>query len=675
MTAMFAVTGCVKNDAEMSGPKADAEVKTVPHIYGWATLDDSAPQTRGIALRKKKWGGSDARDFITVKFLNGVEPYKKFVKEVAHEWELYGNVKFHFLEDDAPEAVVRIAFDNKDMKTTWSLTGTDHIDVIDYQNEPTMHFAQWSGMTSNAKRRSDVLRAFGQVLGLELEFRHPNFTPGWVTDGDGNIDEERIRQYWEDQLADAISWEELRDMVLKPVSSSQLVAQTTAEYDPESVMVWPFYELIAENVPVIYWDEDYNTELSEQDKAFIEILYGPADGGTPPPVTEPTPKHYRPLIEFDYTSAAPEFTLSTTSDLAVIWEKGDTLRIEVPEDLTEALTQEVTHTYAGSGTHSVVIAEPIYTDEIPASSTALTGFDFTGGEYAKNLDVEPCNDALAYFRLVGGYEFEPQMLVFSNFNALKELYLTWIQGSSVAVLDCGELTAFGTTPYIWNPFDQEDGYIVQTSGAGSSYGRQLEEMFGQINPLVEIPPVGPPIMPDTLHLPIDPIFPPIVVLPPDMIVHDWPKDPVQVYSLDDSSGPKLNIRGCENLEMLSLDNARIRSLDFSGMPKLRYVYLSTPTDCLVGGGEPAGAYLLDAIETLREFPFSGSIPSVGKSNDADIDLDSRVLFFYRGLLVLRGIGDSHYTDISLTNGQWNAIHQELVDKGWQAAWDSGVEIQ
>lgn len=82
VAVLLTAVGCVREDAEMSGPRADAEVKTVPHIYGWATLDDSAPQTRGIALRKKKWGGSDARDFITVKFLNGVEPYKKFVKEV-----------------------------------------------------------------------------------------------------------------------------------------------------------------------------------------------------------------------------------------------------------------------------------------------------------------------------------------------------------------------------------------------------------------------------------------------------------------------------------------------------------------------------------------------------------------------------------------------------------------
>ncbi len=49
------------------------------------------------------------------------------------------------------------------------------------QDEATVHFAQWRRASDEAKR-TDVLRAFGQVLGLELEFRHPNFNPQWITD-------------------------------------------------------------------------------------------------------------------------------------------------------------------------------------------------------------------------------------------------------------------------------------------------------------------------------------------------------------------------------------------------------------------------------------------------------------------------------------------------------------
>lgn len=78
----------------------------------------------------------------------------------------------------------------------WALTGTDHLEVMDKQAEPTVHFAQWR-RASDARKRSDVLRAFGQVLGLELEFRHPRFSPGWVTiEGTDQIDEEMIKEYW-----------------------------------------------------------------------------------------------------------------------------------------------------------------------------------------------------------------------------------------------------------------------------------------------------------------------------------------------------------------------------------------------------------------------------------------------------------------------------------------------
>ena len=95
-------------------------------------------------------------------------------------------------------------------------TGTDHLQVYNQQTEPTVHFAQWR-RASDELKRSDVLRAFGQVLGLELEFRHPNFTPGWITDENGNIDETSIRDYWESELGDYISWEELKKIVLDPL--------------------------------------------------------------------------------------------------------------------------------------------------------------------------------------------------------------------------------------------------------------------------------------------------------------------------------------------------------------------------------------------------------------------------------------------------------------------------
>lgn len=148
--------------------------------------------------------------------MNGTPGYKQLVKTYVQEWEKAADVKFIFVEDDQ-DALIRIGFDYvPGMMSSWALTGTDHMQAFDNQNEPTVHFAQWR-RSSDEQKCSDVLRAFGQVLGLELEFRHPDFEPGWITDPDGNINEAKIREYWEGELADYITWAELKKVVLDPL--------------------------------------------------------------------------------------------------------------------------------------------------------------------------------------------------------------------------------------------------------------------------------------------------------------------------------------------------------------------------------------------------------------------------------------------------------------------------
>lgn len=146
---------------------------------------------------------------LTVKFLDGSAASQAFVKDAANEWAKYANVKFNFLEDNTQPALVRITFDNASL-TSWALTGTDHARVTD-QTQATVQFGNWFRLDDRFKR-NEVLRAFGQVLGLDLEFRHPKFHPTWITDANGNIDEAKIRTYWEEQLNSFLSWEELKNM-------------------------------------------------------------------------------------------------------------------------------------------------------------------------------------------------------------------------------------------------------------------------------------------------------------------------------------------------------------------------------------------------------------------------------------------------------------------------------
>ncbi len=259
------LSGCSQNDVPADGPNAQP-TQSVPHFYGYALPDDSAPATRGVADGTKIWPKEVVKNGLTVKFLDGSAASQAFVKDAANEWAKYANVKFNFLEDNTQPALVRITFDNASL-TSWALTGTDHARVTD-QTQATVQFGNWFRLDDRFKR-NEVLRAFGQVLGLDLEFRHPKFHPTWITDANGNIDEAKIRTYWEEQLNSFLSWEELKKKyVIDPLEDHSLLIRSTDEYDPNSVMTWPFYEMLAENIPVLDYDDYPVNELSELDKEF-----------------------------------------------------------------------------------------------------------------------------------------------------------------------------------------------------------------------------------------------------------------------------------------------------------------------------------------------------------------------------------------------------------------------
>ncbi len=104
-------------------------------------------------------------------------------------------------------------------------------------------------------------------------------------------------------------------MVLDPISNSAEQISQTTDYDSLSVMNWPFYEQIANNLKPIDYDRDYNTELSAQDKKFIVQLYGESLG------TTPAPGDYLPLIEFDFKGTELSFQVTTRERLVVIWDQ------------------------------------------------------------------------------------------------------------------------------------------------------------------------------------------------------------------------------------------------------------------------------------------------------------------------------------------------------------------
>lgn len=618
-TAMLLVfSGCTRDETTDPGQPVSGSVDNAPHFYGSALLDTPDAATRGVANKLKLWPKSMAEEELTVKFLNGSEEYRAYVKQVAHEWEKAAGVRFIYVPDDM-EAMIRIGFDYvRGMQTSWSYTGTDILQLFDRQDEPTIHFAQWRRI-SDEKKRSDVLRSFGQTLGLELEFRHPMLDPGWIRNDDGTLNEAEIRRYWEDELAEFISWDELKKMVLDPISvNARFIAQTDY-YDPNSVMNWPFFEEIAHSQQPIDFDSDYKTELSQLDKEFIQSLYGESFNGMP------VPGSYLPLIEFDFTGTSVRFDMIADKNLVVIWdeEAKACTYYDLPAHAT-SVSVSASHEFLVSKKRKIVIGEVLeYGQQMPSTSSALTKFDFTGAVGADGIVVKPYNTALETVWIRGGAGFIPQAFNFASNNHIKNLYLTQTLGSTVNVDNCRSLELLANTPGIYRqliakPFEPGDKIGIKEPGNALSKG--------------------------------------------------WPYSPMDYSSLRD-----VNLQNCPNLKTVSFDNTQVLKLDFTERDSLEYVYLSSFDNAIVGGGNPKGQYLLETLRTLpsRVGKSEGEIylRGIGYVTSIPVEQVSENQIVYPPARLM-----TKYVPVEIDRNTLKQIILSTSRKNWKIVWDSEVTL-
>lgn len=266
------LTGCSQNELDQDHASGGTNTQSSKiRWYGSKLVEE--PQTRGVADGAKRWN-QDAG--VYVKFINTPSDPQIInkIKQTAVEWEEYAGIKFHFVEQDK-KADVRIAFDwNNNDWLTWSYTGNDAKSVTD-QNQPTAVFGGIQYL-DDTEFKGDVLRLFGQILGLEYEQRHQQ----WSQNGYWK-DVSQLQTYWEDQFDGYnMDWNQIRQYVFEPItegSANQLLE--TQNIDEQSVMAWPYYnrrqttKLLA------------NYELSEGDKTFIARLY-PKTATTLPTIQE-----------------------------------------------------------------------------------------------------------------------------------------------------------------------------------------------------------------------------------------------------------------------------------------------------------------------------------------------------------------------------------------------------
>lgn len=320
-------------------------------------------------------------------------------------------------------------------------------------------------------------------------------------------------------------------------------------------------------------------------------------------------KGYYNLISFDYTGQMPEVSITADKDISVIWD-WETSDIEDLET-TSLTTFNLTHTYSTSKKRRIYIAEKVdfVTDTIPTYSTAIRRFDLSKGGYVSDIDIKPVNSALEYVRIIGGASFPTQTISVSDLPALKELYIVNAKNASVTVDDCPELTKFGSSRYIWGA--PMGGIVINPLGMSGD----------SLDPNV----VGDP---------------------------GWPSIPEPVVSFS-----SLSITSCPKLHTLSLENVGLQALNFTQFPNLKYLYLTSGSTKIVGGGSnlmnPStyGVYLKNAIQTL---------PSRNGTTTGKV------------LLRCVSSNNSSYIPVTLGTSNYNMIMSDASSRNWNVVWDSGV---
>jgi Astacin (Peptidase family M12A) len=170
------------------------------------------------------------------------------VRAIAEEWTRHANLALRWLEG---HAAIRIAFENTG---SWSFIGTE---CLGNAEGATMNFGWLSPDLEEAAFRSVVLHEFGHALGLIHEHQNPSVKVDWNRDAVYR-DYAKPPNQWPPDQVDA--------NVFAPYDAA--TTQFT-DWDRRSIMMYPIPpEHLNSGEPV-----GWNTELSDNDKVFVESLY------------------------------------------------------------------------------------------------------------------------------------------------------------------------------------------------------------------------------------------------------------------------------------------------------------------------------------------------------------------------------------------------------------------
>lgn len=228
-------------DYEMDTIKLLERQNKVQDAIAYTIIQPTPPYI--ASLSQYKWQTKN----IKVTFLDGEPEVIQRVEFIAKQWEEVSGIRFTFGNFTDPDISISFLYEG-----SWSAIGSYSRKI-----RPSMNFGWLERETSLEEYNRVVLHEFGHALGFIHEHQQPSANINW--------NRPEVYKYYQ---TPPNNWEP--NQIDANIFAKYNKTQTqNSVFDPSSIMIYAIpAELTLDGFSV-----DWNSTLSETDKAFVSLLY------------------------------------------------------------------------------------------------------------------------------------------------------------------------------------------------------------------------------------------------------------------------------------------------------------------------------------------------------------------------------------------------------------------